>query len=208
MRASMVDSGSSRSGHHEALPGGAQTTFRLLERVHAGDHAALEALFARFLVPLRRWASGRLPQWARDAADTQDLVQDTLLRTFKKIESFQPQREGALQAYLRQALLNRITDEVRRVQRRPAGGELDSGIVDGGPSPLEQAVGRETVERYERALSRLKPEEREAIIARVEMGCSYEELAIALDKPSADAARKTAARALVRLAREMHDGPA
>jgi RNA polymerase sigma-70 factor (ECF subfamily) len=191
-----------------ALPGGAETTFRLLERVHAGDAAALEALFARFVVPLRRWASGRLPRWARDAVDTQDLVQDTLLRTFKKIESFQPQREGSLQAYLRQALLNRITDEIRRVRRRPVAAELESGIIDDSPTPIEHAVGREAVERYERALSRLKPEEREAIIARVELGCGYDELAIALGKPTADAARKAAARALVRLAREMHSDTA
>ena len=36
------------------------------------------------------------------------------------------------------------------------------------------------MERYERALEQLKPEDREAIIARVEMGYSYEELAEAL----------------------------
>ena len=67
------------------IPGGAETTFRLLERVRAGDQAALEALFARYLMPLRRWASGRLPRHVRDAADTQDLVQETLLQTFKRM---------------------------------------------------------------------------------------------------------------------------
>jgi len=200
----MDDPGGNVPSNRHPFPGGSETTFRLLERIHAGDREAAEALFERFLVPLQRWASGRLPRWARDAADTQDLVQDTLLRAFKKIESFQPHRAGALQAYLRQALLNRITDEVRRLQRRPAGEELQSGFVDEAPSPLEEAIGRETVARYEVALNRLKPAEREAIIARVEMGCSYDELAAALNKPTADAARKAAARALVRLAREMH----
>jgi DNA-directed RNA polymerase specialized sigma24 family protein len=52
----------------------------------------------------------------------------------------------------------------------------------------------------------LKPEEREAIVGRVELGYSYEELAVTLDKPTADAARKTAQRALVRLAGEMKRG--
>ena len=52
----------------------------------------------------------------------------------------------------------------------------------------------------------MKPEEREAIIGRVELGFSYEELAVTLDKPTADAARKTAQRALVRLAGEMKRG--
>jgi len=196
---------SDRPGHPDAtgLPGGSDTTFQLLERVRAGDQGALEALFARYLVPLRRWASGRLPRQVRDAADTQDLVQETLLQTFKRIEAFEPQREGALQAYLRQALMNRIRDELRRYRRRGAPEAIDSGMPDVGPSPLEHAIGSETTEEYERALARLRPEEREAIIARVEMGCSYEDLALALGKPTPDAARKTAQRALVRLALEM-----
>lgn len=188
------------------IPGGAHSTFRLLERVRAGDADALNALFARYLVPLRRWASGRLPQYARTAADTQDLVQETLIQTLKRIECFEPVREGALQAYLRQALMNRIRDELRRHRRRPAGPPVDSAIADPGPSALEQAIGAEALERYEAALAQLKPEDREAIIARVEMGYSYEEMATALDKPTADAARKAAQRALVRLAQEMKRG--
>ena len=56
---------------------------------------------------------------------------------------------------------------------------------------------------YEQALTRLKPGEREAVIGRVELGLSYDELALALEKPTADATRKAAQRALVRLAEEM-----
>ena len=70
-------------------------------------------------------------------------------------------------------------------------------------SPLELAIGREAVELYEDALRRLRPEEREAIIARVEMGYTYQQMAEALGKPSPEAARKAAQRALVRLAEEM-----
>ena len=92
----------------------AESTFSLIERARAGDEEALERLFAKHLKPLQRWASGRLPKWARDLADTDDLVQDTLLRTFKKIDSFEPRRVGALQAYLRSAVLNRLRDELRR----------------------------------------------------------------------------------------------
>jgi RNA polymerase sigma-70 factor (ECF subfamily) len=188
------------------IPGGGETTFQLLERVRAGDQAALDALFARYLVPLRRWATGRLPRRARDAADTQDLVQETLLQTFKRIEAFEPRREGALQAYLRQALMNRIRDELRRYQRRGPAGALDSQMPDDGPSPLEHAIGQQATAEYEQALARLRPEDREAVIARVEMGCSYEDLAQALGKPTPDAARKTAQRALLRLAVEMNRG--
>ncbi len=183
-----------------------ESTLGLLDRARLGDQAALEQLFGRFLRPLQRWAKGRLPAHARDLSDTEDLVQDTLLQTFKKIDSFEPRGVGALQAYLRQAVLNRIRDELRRKRRRPEMGELKEQEVVHTPSPVEEAIGREAVDRYENALTRLRPEEREAIIARVEMGYSYEELADALGKPSAEAARKTAKRALVRLAMEMERG--
>jgi RNA polymerase sigma factor (sigma-70 family) len=183
-----------------------ESTFSLLERARAGDSEALELLFARHRKPLERWASGRLPQWARDISDTGDLVQETLLQTFKRIGEFEPRRVGALQAYLRQAVLNRIREELRRKGRQPHATDLDDIQVNSADSPLEQAIGREAVERYERALARLKAEEREAIIARVEMGYSYEELAEALGKPTPDAARKAAQRALVRLAEELKRG--
>jgi len=183
-----------------------ESTFSLIERARAGDEQALERLFERHLQPLRRWASGRLPKWARDLADTEDLVQDTLLKTFRRMDSFEPRRVGALQAYLRNAVLNRLRDELRRKGRQPESTSLDSIEIEAGESPLEQAIGREKVDAYERALAQLKPEEREAIIARVELGYSYEELAMMLDKPTADAARKAAQRALVRLAEEMKRG--
>jgi len=189
-----------------ASRGNPESTLQLIDRARAGDHEALERLFARHLKPLQRWASGRLPGWARDLADTDDLVQDTLVQTFKRIERFEPRGIGALQAYLRQAVLNRIRDELRRKGRRPELTDLDELVVDGEQSPLEQAIGHEAVDRYERALERLKPEEREAIIARLEMGYSYEELAEALGKPTPDAARKAAQRALVRFAEEMKRG--
>jgi len=192
---------SSERGHIDP-----ESTFSLIERARAGDQQALERLFARHLEPLQRWASGRLPKWARDLADTDDLVQDTLLKTFKRIEHFEPRRVGALQAYLRNAVLNRLRDELRRKGREPVSTNLDCVDVESAESPLEHAIGREAVEIYEQALERLKAEEREAIIARVELGYSYEELAAMLDKPTADAARKAAERALVRLAEEMKRG--
>lgn len=197
-----------RPGDSAGAAGDVESTFSLIERARAGDSEALDRLFARHRKPLQRWASGRLPMWARDIADTEDLVQETLFQTFKRIGDFEPRRVGALQAYLRQAVLNRIREEFRRKGRRPDATDLDDIPVDSDQSPLEQAIGREAVDRYEQALARLKPEEREAIIARVEMGYTYEELAEALGKPTPDAARKTAQRALVRLAEEMKGGSA
>ena len=147
--------------------GAVVTTADLLQRAKAGDEQARNELFARYLPSLRRWARGRLPRWTRDLRDTEDVVQETLLQTLKNIDAFQPRHEGALQAYLRQALMNRVRDEVRRVSRRGIAEELvDDAHEDEAASPLEQAIGREALDRYEAALSRLREGERELVIAR------------------------------------------
>jgi RNA polymerase sigma-70 factor (ECF subfamily) len=62
------------------------------------------------------------------------------------------------------------------------------------------------LERYEAALTRLKPEKQQTIITRIEMSLSYAEIAEALGKPSPDAARMAVSRAIVRLAEEMAGG--
>ncbi|MGH9254575.1 MAG: RNA polymerase sigma factor [Vicinamibacterales bacterium] len=187
----------------DTAPSTADETVRLLERARAGDAAALEDLFARHIPLLRRWASGRLPRWARDIVDTSDLVQETVLDTFKHLDGFEPRGEGALRAYLRQAFINRLRNQLRRAIRRPPAEALDSAVASDTTSPLEAAIGRETLERYERALERLDPDEREAVVTRIEFGLSYAEVAEALGRPSADAARMAVVRALVKLAKEM-----
>ena len=73
-------------------------------------------------------------------------------------------------------------------------------------SPFEQALGAETIARYDAALTALRPQEREAIIGRVELGYDYAELAAALGKPSEGAARLAVHRAMLRLAEEMRRG--
>lgn len=182
---------------------GLTSTSDLLARARAGDAAALNELFERYLPTLRRWARGRLPSWTRDLRDTDDIVQETLVQTLRHIDDFNPRHEGALQAYLRQAVVNRVKDEIRRVGRRPVPSELPEDYEDPSVSPLETAIGREAAARYEAALLRVKPEERELIVARVEMGNSYQQIAATHGKATADAARMAVTRALVRLAEEM-----
>lgn len=184
----------------------AESSFELLCRARVGDEAALNGLIARYLPPLRRWAHGRLPGQARGINETDDVVQEAVIRAFSRIGAFEYRGSGALFAYLRQAVLNRIRDEIRRAGSRPVPQTLDSGQLDPGESPLEQAIGREAAARYEAALGRLRPDEREAVVGRLEMGCTYPELAEILGKPSADAARMAVTRAMLRLAEEMGRG--
>lgn len=181
----------------------AETTRTLVERAAHGDGQAADRLFARYAPAVHRWATGRLPRWARDIADTTDIVQDALLQTFRNLHGFDYRGDGALHAYLRQAVMNRVREEIRKRNGRPASTELDSALPAEDTSPIEAAIGQQALEQYEAALGRLTTEEREAVIARVELGLTHAEVAEALGKPSADAARMCVARALVRLAREM-----
>jgi len=184
-----------------------EATVELLTRVRNGDEAALNRLLERCLPPLRRWAHGRLPPFARDLMDTADLVQDTVIAALRRLDGFEARREGALQAYLRQALANRITDVVRQHLRRPIPTEIPEHLPAPDPSPLDLAIGSENHARYEAALLRLRDEDREAIVTRMELQYSYEELAVALGKPTANAARVAVTRALRRLADEMRQTP-
>src|SRR5512140_2869820 len=100
------------------------STARLLRLVREGDARARETLCARYLKSLRPFAHGRVPRYARDLLDTDDLVQVTVVRALSHIERFEPRREGAFLAYLRQILLNQVRDEARRVARKPERGAL------------------------------------------------------------------------------------
>ncbi len=178
------------------------STLDLLERFKSGDQQAMSLLVERSIPPLRRWARGRLPGWARGIAETQDLVQTALMRALPRLKEFEARHPGALQAYLRQAVANHIRDEIRKVVAHPPA-ELSTAQPDLSPSPLEQAIGREAFDRYEAALATLRPGDREAIVARVELQQSYEEVAIALQKPNANAARVAVARAVKNLVKAM-----
>lgn len=198
------------SGTHLALPPVATTadaTYDLVERARAGDAHAMDILFGRYQMRLRRWAHGRLPSPARGALETQDLVQDALIRVFRQLPRFEPRHAGAFRDYVWTTLWNCIRDVARQSARRGSSEPVEEdGHATSAPSPLEEAIGTETLARYEAAMERLDPNDREAIIMRIELGLSHAEVAQALGKPSAAAAHMAVSRALVRLAEEMaHD---
>ncbi len=180
----------------------AASSFDLVQRANAGDQDALDTLCARYLPRLQRWAHGRVPPAARGALQTHDLVQDTLIRVVERLPSFEPRHEGAFQGYVRTALWNRIRDIARQYRRRGQD-PLDTEMEGHEHSPLDLAIGEETLDRYEAALERLRPEERDLIIARIEMGLPHAEIAVMFDKPSVAAVHMAVSRALVRLAEEM-----
>ena len=98
-----------------------------------------------------------------------------------------------------------LREEIRRSVRRPSAPENADEPLDHAASVVEQAIGREMLECYEQALLRLTDEQREAVVLRLECGLSYPEIAGAMGKPSANAARMLVVRALVPLAEAMRE---
>ena len=183
----------------DASTRGQAPTAALLEDIRAGDPRAAGRLAGRYLPILRRWAHGRLPGRARDLADTEDLVQVALIRGLGRVGSFEQRRTGAFFSYMRQIIRNQIRDEMRRASSRADVEELSSDFPDDGASPLEEAIERESMERYEAALATLPEKQREALVMRLEMGFTYREIAEMQGSPSEEAARISIRRALARL---------
>lgn len=179
------------------------SSIALLLRAQKGDEAARNELCARYLPRLRRWAHGRVPIWARDHLDTDDFVQDTLVKSLRRLDHFTPRHDQAFWAYVCETMRNRLRDAVREAARRPLGEDLPESEPARMPSPLELSVGQQTLRRYESALQRLRESDRELIVARVELGLDYAEIADLLGRPSMSAARVAVSRALLRLATEM-----
>ncbi len=180
-----------------------ESTLTVLERARDGDPDAALVLLERTVAPLRRWAKGRLPAFARAGADTEDVVQDVVVRALGGIKRFEHRTVDALQAYLRESVRNRIRDEIRRVMRRGVGEQLPDDLPADSHSPVEQMILREGSERYLLALRKLKPRDRIAIIYRLEHRYRFDEIASRMGKTSPDAARMAVSRALKRLTAEL-----
>ena len=180
------------------------TSERLLARARDGDAGAIGLLVARCLPDLRRWTHGRLPQWVRSAADTNDLIQDAVLGTLARLDAFQPQGRRALASYLRTAVRHRIADEHRRAARWIPSGELLDALPSSAASPLQRAIGAETDRRYRAALARLSSRDQQLIVAHFELDYSHAQLGCMIGR-SPHAARMALARAIGRLAARMRD---
>jgi RNA polymerase sigma-70 factor, ECF subfamily len=106
----------------------------------------------------------------RDAAD--DLVQDTILRAWKNIEKFAPGTN--LQAWLFTILRNGFYSTYRKRQREVA--DPDGSYAGRLRTAPEQTTKCDFQDML-RALARLSPEHRGALLLIVAEGLSYEEAA-------------------------------
>ncbi len=178
-------------------------TMELVERARGGDQTAWDILVTRYRAPLKRFARTRLSRQPHRLADTDDVVQDVTVNVFRRLHRIELRFPGALLAYLRRSVSNRVADEHRRAVRQGPTATLDDDYPDCQQSPLEATIDRDKLRAYRTALLQLNAEDRTAIVMRLERGDGYEAIAARLGKPTPNAARVAVARAMFKLAKQM-----
>jgi len=117
---------------------------------------------------------------AGNDADAQDLVQETLLRVRRGLETYQP---GSLPAWLSRIVTNVFLDEVRRRRRRPTDPLLDDADRVLPASAAADEASEELSDEVQGALSALPDEFRTAVVLCDVVGMSYDEIAVAQGVP-------------------------
>lgn len=195
----------------------------LVHRAQAGDRAALEVLFSRHLVRIRRIAERRLGPGLRRDLDAADIVQDSLAVALRKLPGFRLQGEGSFLHWMGSIVEHQITDrsawqhaksrDHAREVAMDAGGSDDRParpvrqVADEDPTPLQEAVLHEARDLVVESLAALDPPHRQVLLLREYEGLSWEDIASRTGHASPDAARMFHARALELLGARMQSHP-
>jgi RNA polymerase sigma-70 factor, ECF subfamily len=154
---------------------------RLLAAAQAGDEAA----FRRLVEPYRHALEVHCYRMLGSAFDTEDLVQETLLRAWRALDRFEPRAQ--IQTWLYRIATNACLDELKRRPRRPE--PLDpfpDVALDESAAPTYDPEARYAIrEGMELALLRaiqgLPGRQRAVLIFRDVLGWTAPEVAEVLD---------------------------
>lgn len=151
---------------------------RTLLAAHVGgDRHAFAELFSRHAD--RLW--GLALRTLQNPADAEEVLQEAMLSAFRRAASFRG--DAAVGTWLHRIVLNACFDRLRRAKARPqavAGDEVVALLPSGAEGPEQTVVRREVAAEVERALGRLGPDQRAALILVDLEGLSIDEAATIL----------------------------
>ena len=137
-----------------------------------GDEQAAAELVRRHSKALARF----LYSLGADPEDLEDLVQETLFRAFRRVDTW---RGGAtFRSWLLTIGSNLLRDHVRK--RKGQLLPIDERDVLDAADPQANLDATETEERVRSGLARLPRLQRQVFLLRAQEGCDYEEIAIVL----------------------------
>lgn len=169
----------------------AQVAALLVRRCLTGDAAAWEELVQRY----HRRIYNICYRFAGSGEDAQDLTQEVFIKMYRTLGSYDLER-GAFMTWVTTVTRNLLVDHFRMTKQDRLTDSLDAApsehedalalgekIPDQGPSPDSHSQSREVGETVHRALQKLSPDLREAVILRDLQDLDYKEIATVLKVP-------------------------
>ena len=155
----------------------------LVTRCLGGDETAWE----QFVRLHTRQVYALCYRFTGSGAEAQDLTQEVFLRVFRSLKSFRS-TEGSLGTWLARLTRNLLIDHYRRSRQERVTDSIEDRLPvieeTGGASRPDQALaGLEASEVLQRALQKLSPDLREAVILRDLEEMEYREIAQVLEIP-------------------------
>lgn len=183
------------------------STFALLEKARTGDPDSLSRLFEQNRRRLAVLIYFKLSPTARRESEVDDILQDTLLRAFKDLDSFRYTTPGSFMRWLSAIADHSIVDRIRYLNRQRRAAEevpFRSESNPLGPDPVDSKTpsrlfsNREQVDLLIERLNQLPEDYRSVILLSKLEGLTTEEISAALGK-SREAVALLLYRALKRL---------
>ena len=168
-----------------------QVVVALVRRCIAGDAEAWEQLVRQH----SRRIYNICYRFTGSAENADDLAQEVFIKIYRTLTSFDPDR-GAFTTWVTTMTRNLLVDHFRKTKQERATDSLDAGlgdeedsatlgdrIQDSAPSADDRIQRRETQEMVQKAIQKLSPELREAVILRDLQDMDYKDIASALKVP-------------------------